>query len=99
MIVFTASLTTATVAQKAEPFKAELRIRADQPKGTINRNIYGNFAEHLGRDIRFENSSGSLSVNSRAPCDKPVTLSGSHGLPINVTRARAGHNRPHHSAR
>ena len=36
-------------AQKAEPFRAELTVRADQPKGTINRNIYGHFAEHLGR--------------------------------------------------
>lgn len=35
----------------AEAFRAELTVRADQPKGTINRNIYGNFAEHLGRDI------------------------------------------------
>ena len=39
------------MAQNGEAFKAELTIRADQPKGTINRNIYGNFAEHLGRDI------------------------------------------------
>lgn len=36
-------------AQSNAPFKAELVIRADQPKGTINRNIYGHFAEHLGR--------------------------------------------------
>jgi len=40
-----------TTAQNAEAFKAEMTVRADQPKGTINRNIYGNFAEHLGRDI------------------------------------------------
>src|SRR2546426_3248771 len=33
------------------PFTAELTIRGDQPKGTINRNIYGHFAEHLGRCI------------------------------------------------
>jgi alpha-N-arabinofuranosidase len=39
------------LAQTSEPFKAELVIRADQPKGTINRNIYSQFAEHLGRDI------------------------------------------------
>jgi alpha-N-arabinofuranosidase len=39
------------VAQDTQGFKAELTIRADQPKGTINRNIYGHFAEHLGRDI------------------------------------------------
>jgi alpha-N-arabinofuranosidase len=38
-------------AQNAEPLKAELVIRADEPKGTINRNIYGQFAEHLGRLI------------------------------------------------
>lgn len=35
--------------QTAEPFRAELTVRADQPGGTINRNIYGHFAEHLGR--------------------------------------------------
>jgi alpha-L-arabinofuranosidase len=38
-------------AQTAEPIKAELTIRADQPKGMINREIYGHFAEHLGRCI------------------------------------------------
>jgi alpha-N-arabinofuranosidase len=35
----------------SQPLTAELTIRADQPKGTINRNIYGHFAEHLGRCI------------------------------------------------
>ena len=29
----------------------EITIRADQPGATINRNIYGHFAEHLGRLI------------------------------------------------
>ncbi|MCA1616577.1 MAG: alpha-N-arabinofuranosidase, partial [Acidobacteria bacterium] len=29
--------------------RAELVVRADQPKNVINRNIYGHFAEHLGR--------------------------------------------------
>jgi alpha-L-arabinofuranosidase len=38
-------------AQNAESFKADLVIRADQPGGTINRNIYGHFAEHLGRCV------------------------------------------------
>ena len=38
-------------AQSAQPFRAELTVRADQPKGVINRNIYGHFAEHLGRLI------------------------------------------------
>jgi alpha-N-arabinofuranosidase len=37
--------------QNEGQFKAELVIRADQPKSTINRNIYGHFAEHLGRCI------------------------------------------------
>ena len=46
-----ASLSPRTPAQNIEPFKAELTIRADQPQGTINRNIYGQFAEHLGRLI------------------------------------------------
>src|SRR6267378_1715162 len=40
-----------TGAQNTEPFRAELVIRADQPGSTINRNIYGHFAEHLGRCI------------------------------------------------
>jgi alpha-N-arabinofuranosidase len=37
------------LAQNAEPFAAELTVRADRPGATINRNIYGQFAEHLGR--------------------------------------------------
>lgn len=40
-----------THAQVGESFKAELTVRADQPRGTINKNIYGHFAEHLGRLI------------------------------------------------
>jgi alpha-N-arabinofuranosidase len=40
-----------TRAQTAEAFKAELTVRADQPRGTIDKNIYGQFAEHLGRLI------------------------------------------------
>ena len=38
-------------AQNPEPNKASLLIHSDQPKGIINRNIYGQFAEHLGRLI------------------------------------------------
>lgn len=41
----------ATRAQSVEPYKATLSIRADQPRWTINRDIYGQFAEHLGRLI------------------------------------------------
>ena len=32
-------------------YQATLSIRMDQPRSTINRNIYGQFAEHLGRLI------------------------------------------------
>jgi alpha-N-arabinofuranosidase len=39
------------VAQQARSFDASLVLRADQPKGKINRNLYGQFAEHLGRGI------------------------------------------------
>jgi len=39
------------MAQSAEPIAAELTIRADEPRGTINRNVYGQFAEHLGRCV------------------------------------------------
>ena len=38
-------------AQGTEPNKASITLRADQPGATINRNIYGQFAEHLGRLI------------------------------------------------
>ena len=41
----------AASGQTGEPVRAELTIRADQPQATINRNIYGHFAEHLGRLI------------------------------------------------
>jgi len=43
--------TSSALAQNAEGFRAELIVRADQPRGTINKNIYGHFAEHLGRLI------------------------------------------------
>ncbi|MGA2139047.1 MAG: alpha-N-arabinofuranosidase, partial [Verrucomicrobiia bacterium] len=39
------------VAEDAAPVRSQLTIRADQPQGTINRNIYGQFSEHLGRCI------------------------------------------------
>jgi alpha-N-arabinofuranosidase len=38
-------------AQSVESHKATLTIRLDQPRWLINRNIYGQFAEHLGRLI------------------------------------------------
>ncbi len=39
------------LAQNPEPDRATLLIHSDQPKGIINPNIYGHFAEHLGRLI------------------------------------------------
>lgn len=44
-------LTTQAWAQQPEPISAQLVIRADTPGPTINRHIYGHFAEHLGRCI------------------------------------------------
>jgi alpha-N-arabinofuranosidase len=38
-----------TQAQGTESYQATLSIRLDQPRSIINRNIYGQFAEHLGR--------------------------------------------------
>ncbi len=35
----------------AEDIQGQLTIRADQPGATINRNIYGQFSEHLGRCV------------------------------------------------
>ena len=55
-------MATHAPAQMAEPFKVDLVIRADQPQGTINRNIYGHFAEHLGRLIY-----GGLWVGENSP--------------------------------
>jgi alpha-N-arabinofuranosidase len=39
------------VGQDREPNKATLLVRADQAGPVINKNIYGQFAEHLGRLI------------------------------------------------
>ncbi len=39
------------VAQSAKPVEVAVTIRADQPGAKINRNIYGQFAEHLGAGI------------------------------------------------
>jgi alpha-N-arabinofuranosidase len=38
-------------AQNPEAYKATLAIRSDRPGAVINRNLYGQFAEHLGRLI------------------------------------------------
>jgi alpha-N-arabinofuranosidase len=46
-----ASISQRALGQNPETNKATLVIRADQPGGVINKNIYGQFAEHLGRLI------------------------------------------------
>ena len=38
-------------AKDTGSFEATMVLHADQPKSVINRNLYGQFAEHLGRDI------------------------------------------------
>ncbi|HWL74852.1 MAG TPA: hypothetical protein VNQ74_13365, partial [Burkholderiaceae bacterium] len=46
------SITPVTpLAHAQNSYQATLAIRLDQPRWTINRNIYGQFAEHLGRLI------------------------------------------------
>jgi len=49
---FTALLPGSYVqAQAGGTFEAALVLHSDQSRGTINRNLYGQFAEHLGRVI------------------------------------------------
>ncbi len=52
-LLIVAGMIGSVMAQDSAPgsVKATLTIRADRPGGTINRNIYGQFAEHLGRGI------------------------------------------------
>jgi len=54
-LLLTCVLATSTLlrveAQNAEPYQATLVVHSDRPGPTINRNIYGHFAEHLGRLI------------------------------------------------
>jgi alpha-N-arabinofuranosidase len=45
------NFTPSSASQTIEPYKATFTIRVDQPRWVINRNIYGQFAEHLGRLI------------------------------------------------
>jgi alpha-L-arabinofuranosidase len=51
MCLLAAPLLSRAQAQSREPNRASLVIHADRPGGVINRNIYGQFAEHLGRLI------------------------------------------------
>ncbi|HVT89542.1 MAG TPA: alpha-N-arabinofuranosidase [Tepidisphaeraceae bacterium] len=45
------SCAVAMRAQSIEPISGELTLHADQLKGEISRNLYGQFAEHLGRCV------------------------------------------------
>ncbi|HBK88309.1 MAG TPA: alpha-L-arabinofuranosidase C-terminal domain-containing protein [Cyclobacteriaceae bacterium] len=40
-----------TVTVQAQPLKARVKIDAERKIGTIDKNLYGNFTEHLGRCI------------------------------------------------
>jgi alpha-L-arabinofuranosidase len=51
LCALTAPFSRQALAQTAEPLKATLAVHADRPGPIINRNIYGQFAEHLGRLI------------------------------------------------
>jgi alpha-N-arabinofuranosidase len=51
ILVTATGLLSNAIAEDATPARSQLTIRADQPQGTINRNIYGQFSEHLGRCI------------------------------------------------
>jgi alpha-L-arabinofuranosidase len=41
----------AVTCRAEESFEGRVTVRADQPGATINRNIYGQFMEHLGRCV------------------------------------------------
>jgi len=51
VIALLAALALSAPLAAAEGKTAQLTIKADQGKETINRNIYGQFAEHLGHGI------------------------------------------------
>ncbi len=46
-----AAQATPAVSAPAERYRAKLTVGADRPGAKIHRNIYGSFAEHLGRGI------------------------------------------------
>jgi alpha-L-arabinofuranosidase len=51
LVLSTAACFASMTAAAAETVKADLTIHGDTPKSKINRNIYGQFAEHLGAGI------------------------------------------------
>ena len=48
-LVLLAAATLGLLAQAPDRLAADMTLRADTPRATINRNIYSHFAEHLGR--------------------------------------------------
>src|SRR5258706_9383734 len=61
-------------AQHATAFEAALVLHADQPKTRINRNLYGQFAEHLGRVI-YDGSGSAKTRGFRTPAASAMTSS------------------------
>ena len=51
MVALLIGMPQAARAQQEAPESLRLILNADAPQATINRHIYGHFAEHLGRDI------------------------------------------------
>jgi alpha-N-arabinofuranosidase len=52
LVAILAALSCAAhAAPKSDPVSAQLTIRADQPGAKIDANIYGQFMEHLGRNV------------------------------------------------
>jgi len=52
LLAIVAALSCAAhAASKPDPVSAQLTIRADQPGPTIDANMYGQFMEHLGRNV------------------------------------------------
>ncbi len=71
-------------ASAAAPFDAELTIRADRAGAKIDRNIYGSFAEHLGRGI-YEGiwvGEGSAVPNTRGIRNDVIAALRNIALPV-----------------
>src|SRR5215213_4565743 len=88
--LLTLTNTVSALAQSAEGFKAELTVRADQPRGTINRNIYGHFAVHLGRLIYGGLFVGEGSIIPKAGGYRKDVLGAWKGMKVPVLRGPGG---------
>ena len=51
IFIITSSLFAKTIVRETSESTQTLKIKADVEKGTISKNIYGHFAEHLGRCV------------------------------------------------